>query len=815
MRLRRALSLLIFGVTVAALAWVAVYGQGTEARRPAISLYSLEGDEVLTYTIPPKQSELRVDSMLAVPQEVGEHPAFEASYRLEVSWVDPEGEVVAQRIVEERGFISWVAGDVDLVPQFGMLPERDDWLTDGRLTTLPLSEFLPRGGEVSIRTTSPYPVLVRAFLPNVIDESQLEYYMLATPRRMVDQLLNKHDLPDWSTLEDTERRRLLDTFWLQQNAQSTNADPERAILFGERLSPAARRVRRQRLEPGRAMSVNMVGPVSFRLSGDSDLARLSLRRITDVPEDEDQPPLALVQDRPLGLLGEVQAFAGVIEEPHPFSLHIRNDAREPVYFYLSIDEPDMLQLFEYTPAVRHSLLLPENQEPTAEDAVLIGPELHEQIHWLIDEEAVPVDVDVHWFDERDAVGVTVRPLLEDPADDTERVLTVVGFDADGEEMWRMAQVVPVVLSRYERVIGRTDWVAEPWQTYFRRPAHRLQIFSNTPMLVRVDGDGPPTGSWRDPRVSEAQTRLRYERRAPTIWTAIQPTNTEALSNGDQVLRLMVNTRLEEVLPESRSSRGYTAAAPVGRMASRGRLWLSKGEDSGAGFCKFEPGDEAALSIRGATDRILTAVMWSPTEELGDLWGVTLDDRPWLEGVARQRVYRQKALLPAGEASVSVVGPEDGVLWLGNSNGERRCSRPYVARTYYPLGPGETGRFPVRKRYDNQLISVQALNAFGAPTPLSIRFLELQQQSEQFWRSRFDRDIVLRPQTTEAISLMEPDEVRWNTDPHGFVLRADVPNEAYTMTVTNQSTETILVRVSAEGVNRPVQEVQWLRLQEAL
>ncbi len=539
----------------------------------------------LRFAVAPSVSTLRLGSLLVL----GERPAAPRlderfDYELAVSWLDREGRVVAERRFAERSRVSWLDSGAPEGPTRAAFLRGDGrWLTDARLTTLPVRELLPEGGTLAVTVVGPgEATLLRAFGSREQTLAERERTLLAPTRAEAERAVLQSGVPSFELLTRAERELLFGTEWRSDAAPLLGGDwPSRRVHFRPLALRAGDERARLVLEPSRALALSLRGPVTLRVSGPSALSQVQLEVVSQATAGLGQAPRER-PGTPLGLMGETTARLVDISEEGPFTLTLRHpgDVAESIPLTVSLDAPSVTALFGRPVLVPAERLLPGYDPERA--TTLVGPELRRFPAERVGRTAPPLVVETEGFTADDLIALDVRPLLDGPADERTRELVAIGRDASGAERFRVTAPVRSTPSPFERVEGprgapepapgSTDaWVGEPVRLFLRGnpEVRQVELTSTDELAIIARAEGVPRGDDRLYAVDREVVRVRYGDDAST-WRRLR-TEPRAQANA---LFVVASVRIEPRETETPSApRRYTMLAPSSRSAASGELWL--------------------------------------------------------------------------------------------------------------------------------------------------------------------------------------------------------------------------------------------------
>lgn len=830
-RLLQGLSFALFGAVAGTTGWLLLHPAATPARDPAVDVVCrVAPGEQVEFILPPGTGDVKLVSRVPAPDTTMPAAAW-VDYAFRVEWLGPDGEVVDTRDFWERGRRSTFIG------ARGAEPWRDAWLppgqppvTDGRLTRISGGETLPSGGILRFTSLDPArPTWVKAFAETTMPRDP-DIHRISQKTR--EDLTNRVGLVDWRLLSDLERNLLAGTSWKGLSPRGRRGEDYQSSWLAStdyQLTVDQARTTRLQLAPGRKLALNLVGPVTVRLSGEDGVTALTAGVIrADAPLAEADPfgeaasPLPPVLETvkprpgtPLGLAGESTALFLEIPFQGPLSLHLANPSQRTVGpFYLSVDDPDPSRFLGWTAVARLSDLLPDLAVRTR-DPALVAPEWRTLHTWRTG----PTE-EVTWPTPAPVLGgvmrLDLRRFLAGPDDTAPLEVTVEAMDATGTPRWTRSAALPTNPAPYEyaeidQVSDPTRWLSEPVDVSFacEPGVQAVRVRTATPAVVTASVPGPEAG---DDALYVPPDRLRsvdvrYAWRALTPWSRVDPMDRASLVAAGQDVRVAANVRLEarQDLAEDQVLRAYTSVAPTD--GGEGRLWMAPASDQpveGPWYCRFGAGatdqpfafaGPARLRLGG----ILSGLLVTPgASALDTPYTVRLDGETWQSGRFHQRVEAFASASPS-HTRVSLDAPGGATLWLRTwgvpGTGCPGAHRPIRA---WRVEPGRSLTFLVEKTLDQQLVLVGGLAGANASVHLEVdggrpdRRVGLHSAVTQAVR-----DLPLPVQDVQAWILEDPDSRLRLLDTGAILLGPDLPPGPHRIVVTNRAPIPVWLRGAIE------------------
>lgn len=775
---------------------------------PAL-LYEIGAGNELLLTIPASSSNLRVVSRILIsPNDPVLETVAPLDYVLLVTWLDADGEVRSASF-SERSSPSWRHGIEEKRVRTASVRADERWITDDRSTLIPAGVLVPKGGAIRIRAEAGgRDALLRAFTEAPRDPLEVRRSMIAPTLAEQAEMREQSGVSDWTLLDETERSRILTTFWRSLEAvragDGRDAIARRATLTGVSLDPAEREVRDLAIAPRRSVAVNLRGPVVVRLSGGDGIAQLTASLIADSAPGE--PPAGIVEapSQPLGFFGETKARELRIATGTVFSLVIGNPGTETVPLFLSIDHPKPVSLFGGTVAVPLSRAAPAG--PLAgRNAILLAPEVRRFEIWRIgsDENIGTASYEIPGFGPADILQIVMRPFIAGPDDLRPRKIEIVSFNDEGKELRRETAEVTSPPSPFEalRAGETTSWVAEPTVLYLAVVDGVSRIVLTTPddLAIQVSGLGPLEGDDKGYPLPNGTMRVRYRRRPLEPWHPLTPSNREELMIAGRFVQLEAMTRLEpaNVSGSGNVDRSYATVEPNSEAArDSARVWLAPGA---AGvlpeslWCRFRPeGDTEQVFLfpddaAARFDGVLTGVIHAEAASLGEPFSVRLDGERMESGLIRQRVERISEVRAPARTQVRFEGPAGSSLWLKTYSPGEPCANAHRAYTAIPVADGASAAFTVNKRLPEQLLLLGGVGAGDALLDVSIDKGRLKRNPGlQAAFTRPARQLLLGGSATTALALLDPDARAMLLEPRALLLGPELPAGRHLITVTNRS-----------------------------
>ena len=164
------------------------------------------------------------------------------------------------------------------------------------------------------------------------------------------------------------------------------------------------------LSPHRALAINLIGPVTLRLSGPKEINTLTLHTVADAPDEAIVTPVSLTQDEPIGLTMEERGYKLDISHEGPITLHLNNTQKGdigPVIF--SVDTPRSSQFFGWTLGAMLQDLMPNSALRDRETAI-VGPEWWYAEYY--ETGSLPIQILPPMTDQQSELVVDIRAHLE-------------------------------------------------------------------------------------------------------------------------------------------------------------------------------------------------------------------------------------------------------------------------------------------------------------------------------------------------------------------------------------------------------------------
>ncbi len=234
--------------------------------------YRLEPGEVLRVALPPDAETLRLLTHLVLPPEVTYAPERQYVYGLELRLLGPEGEELLHRPLYTRTRQS-KAQRVDglWMQESAFTVDPEVQLTDGRefLTQLP-PEVRARATTVQVSHPGPHgALLVRAYVRTAETPRPLASQRRTAAVRRAEARAERATFLPWEKLSVETQHQLVTERWERLGAEGEAAEDYRTLPvyrtdFRLPLVEVAEGAQ-ERLEPGRAVALNLLGPVRPQL----------------------------------------------------------------------------------------------------------------------------------------------------------------------------------------------------------------------------------------------------------------------------------------------------------------------------------------------------------------------------------------------------------------------------------------------------------------------------------------------------------------------------------------------------------------------
>ncbi len=793
-------------------------GQDDVGRKPSI-LYEVPAGGAMDLILPADVETVRLHTHTFAPAGFDGNPVQWLDYPVRVRWIDDAGQTVLDRIFVERTRVSWFPdpGGERPVPATHLLHD-DRLVTDCRTTLAPGRAVLPDGGSLRV-SGGDGGLLVRPFGSVANEGLGVALGGLTATRRLRTGWTRRIGLPDWSMLDLGERRGVAATSWrfLHPTGRTGAGRMARWIVGSDlTLSALHQRAAGFDLPAGRSVALDLVGPVSVRISGGDDVAFLRHHVVWGDRPDPDRA--ALSPGVPLGIPGESRAVRYTLALEGPVSLHLHNPTgRDLGPILASIDRPDPQALAGWSVGA-----LLEDLEPTGRggDTTLLGPVWRVLGGWHASRERRVV-FPVEWVEYGAPVKIVVRPVLSGPSDLAPRSLDVEALAGDGGVTWRSRTVVPAVPSRYEAMLPGRGWIGEASVVYVPRDpgVRRLSVGADGDVVVVARSRGAPFGGESlDPLPSDPDVVLRFRHPRPTDWHPIPP-------EGGEVpwIRYVANARMErrgatdddlDGIPELGAGIPihWRSLEPSDPEAA-GRTWLvppREGTTPGLLYCGHAPGEgprplawspDAARALEGR----LKGVLWtSGTPSLGNAFSVELDGAPWRRGTIRQRVTRLSGAGERPRDRISFQGPPGSTLWVRTwDRPGSACETARRALVAWPVDPGARIGFHVRREWSGQLVSIGGFASGESRLRILIDGGEVRRRTgllEAF--SDGDREWILPLGVEQSSLLDDPDAGATALEARALALGEDLLDDAHRVEVMNRSAGRVWIRAAIQSTRAP-------------
>ena len=211
--------------------------------------------------------------------------------------------------------------------------------------------ILPEGGaiEISLPPNSP-PLYFNATGEQFRSDVEAQQRKLSLAAHQKDKLVRRLGIMRWSMLNEEEKWSLVQHEWkaLAPKGQINRNFTSAWIMQSDYELPwSYPQLMGTTLTHNRALALNLVGPVTLRLSGPKEIGALELYTIADAPDEAIVSQVSLDTDQPIGLSMEERGFKLDITHEGPISLHLKNTQIGdvgPIIF--SVDEPQPEQFLD-------------------------------------------------------------------------------------------------------------------------------------------------------------------------------------------------------------------------------------------------------------------------------------------------------------------------------------------------------------------------------------------------------------------------------------------------------------------------------------
>ncbi|MBW1880237.1 MAG: hypothetical protein JRJ84_17895 [Deltaproteobacteria bacterium] len=634
--------------------------------------------------------------------------------------------------------------------------------------------------------------------------------LLGPTMQLQGDLLRRIGLPYWALLDRGEQNALTRTVWrsLRVGSGSDEEVHARWIMRSDlRLTPEEQALAGTTIPPGRAVALNLVGPVSVRVSGGSEVLDLEHEVVSAEPGEVRATP-----DDPVAVGTDVAAIRYHLP-PGPTSLHLRNHTERPIGpFLFAVDHARPDQLFGKTAGARLEDLAPAGTGLQSE-VVLVGPEWNNLTGYRVGgENEAPLVYSGYWPAGGDVIQMLVRPVLDGADDRAPRVVDVHALDDTGAELWRDSAAFTPVAAPYERLLESDAWLGEPEELYVAVNAavRQLSVRSANDVVVMMRVRGAPQGDPELYPLPEGEVRVRYPRRPVTTWRTVDPVNGPTLV--EQLVRVSANTRLEprgtrDV--ESGRTRYYSSIRPAdARHAQQGRVWLRPADPTDPEerlvYCRYTPGGEAPFprnaEVVKRLDGLLAGALWTPgSASLGSPYRILLDQSPWQSGRLTQRVHRFRKGREPPRSRVSLEGPPGSTLWLRTWTRPGACPAPHLSIMAWPLDPGEEIQYAVTRTMEKERFMVGGFGEAG--TRLRVRIEDgtpgMVAGLHRGWSDK-DQTLELTPlPDVLATPVDDPEGTLPALQSRGTVLATNLHGSQYRIRVQNVSDHRMYLRAAVQ------------------
>ncbi|MFT7518993.1 MAG: hypothetical protein ACI9MC_001129 [Kiritimatiellia bacterium] len=701
--MRRVIAGLIFAVATAITLYATFWAPQTRTAAPGRSMIEVQPGEHVDFAVSPEMQHVQLVTVVPIETEVSADCPQERTYALDVTWINPRGEIRRQARIWERSRSSrWPTKTVH--QRASELLDVDYLATDPRTTSLPVSDVLPGGGTLRITARSEGPIVLMRSYGAGKDRDEVGQ----PPQPEQARVARRVGISHIDELNHIERTLALQKPWRSLPFSGQERESLRRIrttipLLSEREQTVAGSI----LQPDQALSLLLHGPVTLRISGTNHLDSLRIVRVADEPVDS--PPHSLdSQPAPPISLSEATSAIDVELPAGLQSIHIMNPSQHvigPMLF--SLPQGHVSHLAADTPAVQLSEFVPS--EPRQH--LLTGPDRVRLANWRIGGSIT--DVPLSWAVRPGTppFRFTFRAELHNGQDDRPRQAIIEDLDGTGVVLQTRRVQLPSVPAPFERRSEDGGWVAEP--VHIEHAPHertsQVRLRSDEPLRVDAHVHGPRHDGLVDP-VKEPHLILRYQRIADKDLHRVEPLNPGPLVDNGQSIAVQANVRIEpRPERESPGTRHFVVLKPHNGKGSD-RVWLTPGTGSGdRAWCPVHAGTQATnIAWDGAARRLRSQELFgylqtASNAHLGATWQVHLDGVAWRGGIVEQRLVPVRGMQERQHQNALLQGPPGSILWLRTRG--QGCDAPHRALQHWPMDEGDELTFSIDDTWDGRLLRI--------------------------------------------------------------------------------------------------------------
>lgn len=783
---------------------------------PSIS-YLVKPHENLKLTVPIGMRRIRITSRLAL-SNIDSPPTWWQGYQFRVRWKDEMGYTVKENYYHERTRTSRFPSPEEAPYRRAFLAGFDAPLPDARITIVSGQTVLPLGGSIEISIPEDgAPLYIHATAEQLRSDIEAQQQLLSLATHQKEKLARRMGIINWSMLNNDERWALVKHEWkalspkgrIGKDFQSSwimQSDYELPWAYPQLMGTT--------LESNRAMALNLVGPVTVRVSGPKDIKKLHGYTITDAPDAAIREEVEWVPDTKVGLNQEEGAYSVKITREGPVSLHITNKRLSPVGpIILSVDDPSPSQFLGWTLGAMLRDLVP-NSHLAKRNTAIVAPEWWYTEFYETREE--PIIISPPKSKTQAEIIVDVRARLESYIDSKERSIEIEGRNKVGETKWTRTfqfDPVPAPYEYYRPDNPKRDvstWISERLRIYvpYYPDISEIRIQSDDALLIIPQAIGPPLGEQNTYNLPYETALLRFPRYAPSSYHRLEAINTDVLDINDQLVKIASNVRLEEY-PETRARALEGAQYQVLPMPSIDQQWLIQTKDmqkAGPIYCRVRAGEKSFFRWTKRErikmqSSVQSTVVSKNTSDLGKDFEIFFDDtsveaEPFIQTVQTHTFFQAKDI-----QSVSFQGPAGSLMWLKQyGSPTSQCKTPRRSIAYWPLKTGASHRFTIDKTMTMQRLLITALGQRDGLVSLTIDD-GIARPTEALHEGWTNREVLLemnRSPRPIGYQLRTPSLSAGILEARSILMKSDLDNSTHQVVLKNLSNSTIYLRIHLES-----------------
>ena len=790
---------------------------------PSIA-YLVQPNGQMAFALPMGLKKVRITSRLAT-ENLDSPPTWWQGYQFHLRWKDIDGNVVHEQDYHERTRTSRFPSPEEEPYRRAFLAGIGEPLPDARITIVAGDTILPEGGsiEVSLPFDSP-PLYFNATGEQLRSNVEAQQRILSLTTHQKDKLVRRLGMISWSMLNKEEQWALVQHEWkaLAPKGQINKDFTSTWIMQSNYELPwSYPQLMGTTLSHQRALALNLVGPVTLRLSGPKEIQNLTLYTVADAADEAVVTPVTVEKDEPIGLNMEESGYKLQIEHNGPVSLHLKNTQKGdigPVIF--SVDSPKSEQFFGWTLGAMLQDLMP-NSTLRERDTAIIGPEWWYAEYY--ETGSLPIQITPPMTDQNAELIVDIRAHLSSFDDQADRTITVIALDSENKPIWTRDHRFTPTAAPYEYY--RPDdpernvstWISDRLRIFvpYTPEIRSIQLTSNDRLLVIPQTLGPPIGEKYSYNRPYKTTWLRFPRFAYSAYHRLTADNAAELDQNDQLVKIASNVRMESYPETKVKPSDITKFSPI-IVDDEPTQWLVQTKNmtrNGPTFCKIKAGTKHhfrwSSESRQALQSTLEVTVNAPSpESLGSEYHLVSGQKSLIKDRLIQGVQRHKIMLTRNLETIKLDGPIGLTAWIKNHGSpDQICDTPRRSMGFWTLEPGQSQRVTFEKEKAVQRMLVTGLSQRDGVLSLTINdgANEPSQTVHEGWTEKIRHLEMPRTDRPVAYPHRNPITSAGILEARAIILKQDLIKDTHQISIKNIGEATIHFRLYLESDDRPTDE----------